>query len=180
MRTDRVERAYCAPTPATRMDDPVPAGAYQHAGAGRFLAARGKRFSVCPQRRVPRGSGAPSGCARDLYGGKSSRGCAGGVSTGGIFSNSRPECPLGKHAGRGVESAALLAERVQPMARRIRRSLKPKRVVLISQALGPILDKLLVLELGCPVVLELVEFDSSALGKSVARLRDALAGPPGD
>ena len=90
------------------------------------------------------------------------------------------ECPLGKQAGRGIESAALLAERVQPMARRIRRSLKPKRVVLISQALGPILDKLLALELGCPVVLELVEFDSSASGNSVARLRDAFAGPPGD
>jgi len=36
------------------------------------------------------------------------------------------------------------------------------------------------LELGCPVVLEPVKFDSSASGNSVARLRDALAGPPGD
>jgi hypothetical protein len=101
----------------------------------------------------------------------------------GFFLTHVLECPLGRDAGQGDEAAALLAQRLQPVARRIRRSLKPKRVVLISQALGPILDELLALELGCPVVLDhgkLFEFDGPAPGKSVARLREALASPAWD
>jgi hypothetical protein len=101
----------------------------------------------------------------------------------GFFLTHLLECPLDKDAVHGSESAALLAQRVQPMARRIRRSLKPKRVVLISQALGPILDKLLALELGCPVVLDhgkLFAFDGPAPVNSVARLREALRSPLGD
>ncbi|MCU1317531.1 MAG: hypothetical protein JWN63_2853 [Candidatus Acidoferrum typicum] len=101
----------------------------------------------------------------------------------GFFLTHLLECPLNSDAGQGAAAAALLARRLQPVARRIRRSLKPKRVVLISQALGPILDELLALELGCPVVLDdgkLFEFDGPAPGKSVARLRGALAGPAAD
>ena len=100
----------------------------------------------------------------------------------GFFLTHVLECPLDKDAVPGSEGAALLAQRVQPMARRIRRSLKPKRVVLISQALGPILNKLLALELGCPVVLDhgrLFEVDGPAPGNSVARLREALTSPGG-
>jgi len=101
----------------------------------------------------------------------------------GFFLTHVLECPLDRDAGPGDEAAALLAQRLQAVARRIRRSLKPKRVVLISRALGPILEKILALELGCPVVLDngkLFEFDGPAPGNSVARLREALAGRPGD
>ena len=100
----------------------------------------------------------------------------------GFFLTHVLECPLGKDVGHGSESRALLAQRVQSTARRIRRSLKPKRVVVISQALGPILDKLLASELGCPVVLDdgkLFELDGPARGNSVARLREELASPAG-
>jgi hypothetical protein len=101
----------------------------------------------------------------------------------GFFLTHVLECPLGKDAGQGAEAAALLTKRLEPVATRIRRSLKPKRVVLISRALGPIMEKLLALELGCPVVLDngkLFEFDGEVPENTVARLREALAGPARD
>src|SRR5467141_5090371 len=101
----------------------------------------------------------------------------------GFFLTHVLECPLGKDAGQGAEAAALLTKRLEPVATRIRRSLKPKRVVLISRALGPILEKLLALELGCPVVLDngkLFEFDGAVPENTAARLREALAGPARD
>ncbi len=101
----------------------------------------------------------------------------------GFFLTHVLECPLDRGTGQAAESAALLARRLQPVATRIRRSLKPRRVVLISQALRPILEKILALELGCPVVLDngkLFEFDGPAPGNSVARFREVLAGPAGD
>jgi len=101
----------------------------------------------------------------------------------GFFLTHVLECPLGKDAGQRAEAAALLTKRLEPVATRIRRSLKPKRVVLISRALGPILEKLLALELGCPVVLDngkLFEFDGEVPENTVARLREALAGPARD
>jgi len=102
---------------------------------------------------------------------------------GGFFLTHVLECPLDGNAGAGVETAALLTKRLQAVATRIRRSLKPKRVVLISQALAPILKEITGLELGCPVVLDngrLFEFDGPAPGNSVVRLREALAGPARD
>ncbi len=101
----------------------------------------------------------------------------------GFFLTHFLECPLSKDSGQGAEAAALLTKRLEPVATRIRRSLKPKRVVLISRALGPILEKLLALELGCPVVLDngkLFEFDGEVPENTVARLREALAGPARD
>ena len=100
----------------------------------------------------------------------------------GFFLTHVLECPLDRGAGQAAESLALLAQRLQPVATRIRRSLKPRRVVLISQALRPILEKILALELGCPVVLDngkLFEFDGPAPENSVARFREVLAGLAG-
>jgi hypothetical protein len=97
----------------------------------------------------------------------------------GFFLTHVLECSLDSDAGQRTEAAVLLEQRLQPVARRIRRSLKPKRVVLISQALGPILEKIQALELGCPVVLDdgkVFEFDGPAPGNSVSRLREALVG----
>jgi hypothetical protein len=101
----------------------------------------------------------------------------------GFFLTHVLECPLDSDVGLGAEAAVLLTKRLQPVATRIRRSLKPKRVVLISQALRPILEKILALELGCPIVLDsgkLFEFDRFAPENAVARLREALAGPARD
>jgi hypothetical protein len=95
----------------------------------------------------------------------------------GVFLTHVLECPLGADAGHGAEATARLIKRLPAVATRIRRSLKPKRVVLISRALGPILEKILALELGCPVVLDngkLFEFDGPVPEKTVARFREAL------
>jgi len=101
----------------------------------------------------------------------------------GFFLTHVLECPLDTNAGQEAEAAALLTKRLETVATRIRRSLKPKRVVLISQALGPSLEKILTLELGCPMVLDngkLFDFDGPEPENAVARLREALARPAGD
>ena len=97
----------------------------------------------------------------------------------GYFLTHLLECPLDADVARGSEEAAVMEKRLQPVARRIRRSLKPKRVVLISRALEPIVEKILALELGCPLVMDggkVFEFEGLGRNKSFARLRVALAG----
>ena len=100
----------------------------------------------------------------------------------GYFLTHLLECPLDTEAASGTAAAAVMEKRLQPVARRIRRSLKPKRVVLISQALEPILEKILALELGCPVVMDgdkLFEFEGLARKDSLTRLRVVLSGTSG-
>ncbi len=101
----------------------------------------------------------------------------------GFFLTHVLECPLDTSTGQEAEAVALLTKRLPAVATRIRRSLKPKRVVLISRALGPILEKILGLELGCPVVLDNgkhFELDGPETEKAVARLQEALARPAGN
>jgi len=64
------------------------------------------------------------------------------------------ECPLETSAVVSASCQALLAERVPQVLTRIRRSLKPKRVVLISDSLAPLAARLSSAELGCPVILD--------------------------
>ena len=78
----------------------------------------------------------------------------------------------------GGDSVALrIAARIPEVVTRIRRSLKPKRVVLFSQELETVAAQLSGAELGCPLVLDgakpfsLGERDS---GGPQNRLRDAL------
>src|SRR5258707_1098310 len=81
---------------------------YQHAAAGRFLAAGGERFSLCDGWRVPRGSVAPFRRAGDFHRRKSGGRGARGVSTGGIFSDPRSGMPAGqgcRTGGRGRGAA---------------------------------------------------------------------------
>ena len=63
------------------------------------------------------------------------------------------ECPLERS---GEDGFAALEQRLTPVIARIRRSLKPKRVVLISEVLQPFLDRLDSSLIGCPVSLEIV------------------------
>ena len=90
------------------------------------------------------------------------------------------ECPLDNTSGNITNTASLLANRLPAAAARIRRSLKPKRVVLISPALEPILGAMLALDLGCPIVLDGDEpytLDSSLSETVAASLRGKLSGP---
>ncbi len=102
----------------------------------------------------------------------------------GFFLTHVLECPLERESERGTGHssvvASLLAQRLPVVGTRIRRSLKPKRVVLISGALEPLLERITALQLECPLVLsDGKPFDSDGAdpGKAAARLREALAIP---
>jgi hypothetical protein len=87
------------------------------------------------------------------------------------------ECPPEREATAAGEAASLLAEHLPAAAARIRRSLKPKCVILVTEALGPIVENVLGLELGCPVLLDKGKpfgIDGGALKSVPARLREAL------
>src|SRR5258708_5106359 len=111
MRAGRDDGAYFTAAATGGVDDAVPAGAYQHTPAGRFLAAGREGFSVCAGRRVPWGSRACFRCSENLYRAKSGGGGACGVSTGGLFSDPRPGMPARqlrqtRGRGRGVAEKA--------------------------------------------------------------------------
>jgi hypothetical protein len=61
----------------------------------------------------------------------------------------------------------LLCEHLPAVASRIRRSLKPKKVILVTEIPQAVVQDILALDLGCPVVLNegrAFAFDSSAQG----------------
>jgi hypothetical protein len=102
------------------------------------------------------------------------------VQRAGFFLTHVLECPLDNVLESRENPASLLAERVKPVATRIRRSLKPKRLVLFSQAVAPIVESIQALDLGCPIFLDAgkpYSFDSSSSKILIATFRDRLSGP---
>jgi len=100
------------------------------------------------------------------------------IQRAGFFLTHVLECPLDNDAKHGAEAAGLLTKRLQPVATRIRRSLKPKRVMLITVELTPIVKDILALDLGCPVLLDRGKpfpLESGAGENGIERLREALA-----
>ncbi len=96
---------------------------------------------------------------------------------GGFFLTHMLECPLENSEAGGSSCESLLAERVSQVLTRIRRSLKPKRVVLVSDLLEPLGARLSTAELGCPVILDNGKpfgLDSSDFSGAVEHLRQAL------
>ena len=96
---------------------------------------------------------------------------------GGFFLTHVLECPLETSEAGKSSCESLLGQRVSQVLTRIRRSLKPKRVVLISDLLAPLVARLSSAELGCPLILDngkpfgLDSLDSSG---AVEHLRQAL------
>jgi hypothetical protein len=100
----------------------------------------------------------------------------------GFFLTHVLECPLEGDPANGEAAAVLLPRRLQTVATRIRRSLKPKRVMAITEELAPVVEDILVLDLGCPVVLDRGKpFRLESVGgkSGAAHLREALAIPAG-
>jgi len=92
----------------------------------------------------------------------------------GFFLTHVLECPVENESAATTALPSLMEQRLAAVAVRIRRSLKPKRVVLISRALETILEKFVALELGCPLVLDdgkPFALDGSEMKKTVTRLR---------
>jgi hypothetical protein len=95
----------------------------------------------------------------------------------GFFLTHVLECPLETREVLSASCQSLLAERVSQVLTRIRRSLKPKRVVLISDSLAPLAARLSSAELGCPVILDHGKpfgLDSCDFSEAALHLRQAL------
>ena len=103
------------------------------------------------------------------------------------------ECPIenglssmsdGEPALEGRKAAAgntteLLREHLPAVASRIRRSLKPKRVILVTELLGPVVENIVSLNLGCPVLLndgKAFALDEAGSSGQVSKFRELLAG----
>jgi hypothetical protein len=96
---------------------------------------------------------------------------------GGFFLTHVLECPLETGDAEKASCQSLLVERVSQVLTRIRRSLKPKRVILISDLLAPLAARLSGAELGCPVILDSGKpfgLDSSDFSGAALHLRQAL------
>jgi hypothetical protein len=95
----------------------------------------------------------------------------------GFFLTHMLECPLETGQAGELSREDLLMRRVSAVMTRIRRSLKPKRVVLISGLLTPLAARLSSAELGCPVILDDGKpfgLDSSDLSGASQNLCQAL------
>jgi len=99
----------------------------------------------------------------------------------GFFLTHLLECPLDHDLPNSAEATALLKKRLHAVAIRIRRSLKPKRVMAVTEDLTPIVEDILALELGCPVMLDHgkpFRLESGAgENRALWRLRESLAIP---
>ncbi len=92
--------------------------------------------------------------------------------------NGRTESPFEDGGGSAANGAELLREHLPAVAARIRRSLKPKRVILVTEVTEQVVQDILSLDLGCPVVLDEGKpfgMSASAEGASSFRLRELLA-----
>ena len=86
------------------------------------------------------------------------------------------DCPLEAATDGAPGLQPLLAKRIPTMLTRIRRSIKPKRVVLIAPELDPFVDKFTAGSLDCGVILDGAgAFKLADSGEAVARLRGALS-----
>jgi hypothetical protein len=88
------------------------------------------------------------------------------------------ECPLEEGARNPAAIQAMLEARLPAVAARIRRSWRPKRLVLISQALESVLGRFERVDLGCSIVLDGAKpfaLDGLAPDPVIARLRKVLA-----
>ena len=93
--------------------------------------------------------------------------------------NGQTESPLEHGSGSTPDTAKLLRGHLPAVAARIRRSLKPKRVMLVTEVPQAVVQDILALDLGCPVVLDdrkPFRFSSLAEGASSSRFRELLSG----
>src|SRR5882757_6234515 len=96
----------------------------------------------------------------------------------GFFLTHLLECPMEGGGGLPADAKAALNGRLAALATRIRRSLKPRRVMAIAEELAVVVDSILALDLGCPVMLDHGKpFQLEDVGgkNGALQLREALA-----
>jgi hypothetical protein len=98
---------------------------------------------------------------------------------GGFFLTHVLECPVEREGESGAELTSLLQRQLPVVLTRIRRSLKPKRIVLISGMLEKVQEKIAAAQLGCAILLDGEKpFALEARNAGVAaRLHEALGAP---
>jgi hypothetical protein len=95
----------------------------------------------------------------------------------GLFLAHILECPLEDGAGSKVDATRLLREHLPSVASRIRRSLKPKRVILVTEMPQLLVHDMLSMDLGCPGVLNdgrPFVFGSTATNGETSKFRAVL------
>lgn len=98
----------------------------------------------------------------------------------GLFLTHILECPLDTAA---VNAEIAVGSRLPNLFARIRRSLKPKRLVFLSDLLTPLVPKFVDAQLGCELVLDaghafaLDSSDNATVSRAVSRLHESLAVP---
>jgi len=96
---------------------------------------------------------------------------------GGFLLTHLLECPLETGQWEQQPLQDLFRKRLPQVVTRIRRSLKPKRVVLISEALAPMASRFSEAELGCPLILDdgkPFALDAADASSAVRHLRQGL------
>jgi hypothetical protein len=89
------------------------------------------------------------------------------------------DCPLEPASDQEATIQTVLGDRLPSVLTRIRRSLRPKRLVPVAQVLETVLERLEGADLGCPIVLDAGKpfaLDRGPTNEAGRRLRDALAG----
>ena len=101
----------------------------------------------------------------------------------GLFLAHILECPWEPGDQGGADPTGLLREHLPFVASRIRRSLKPKRVMLVTEMPHEVVQDVLALDLGCPVVLDNgkpFRFNASSYGAGFSRFCELLASSGGN
>ena len=96
----------------------------------------------------------------------------------GFFLTHLLECPMEGGGSLPADAKAALNGRLAALATRIRRSLKPRRVMAIAEELAVVVDNILALDLGCPLMLDHGKpFRLEGVGgkNGALQLREALA-----
>ncbi len=96
----------------------------------------------------------------------------------GLFLAHILECPLENSDSSQDQVARMLREHLPAVASRIRRSLKPRRVILVTEVAPGIVQDILSMNLSCPMISNKgmpFRFSSSDEGASFSRFRELLA-----
>jgi|SRR5690242_18353584 len=106
-----------------------------------------------------------------------------GFQGAGFFLTHVLECSLKGSPKSAINASNLMSEHLPAVASRIRRSLKPKRVMLVTEMPKEVVQDILSLDLGCSVVLDggkPFRFDSSTEETSLSRFRELLPAAKGN
>ena len=140
------------------------------------------------------------GEAADLLGavgistaGKTAADIHGEFQAAGFFLTHFLECPVetveqhvaceGQTGSRAPDPTTLLCEHLPSVVSRIRRSLKPRRVMLITEVAPAVVQCIVSMNLGCPVVLDHgkpFRFSPSTEGTGIPRFQEILSQPEKD